>query len=107
MVVLALPMRCNALTCCWYSESNFFCCALFMKPFLLLSCSGVEHVEELLFMAGFLYFCRRAASFNKAFEQWRYLYEYDGIGTELQSIRYTMHVSHEACCRVRECIKKT
>jgi hypothetical protein len=48
------------------------------------------------------------ASLNKAFEQWRYLYEHNEMGTELQSIRYTMHVSHEACCRVREeCAKKT
>ena len=35
-------------------------------------------------------------SLNKAFEQWRYLYEYDEIGTEFQSIRYTMHTSYEA-----------
>lgn len=41
-------------------------------------------------------------SLSKAFEQWRYVYEFNGIGTELQSIRYTMHVSHEACCRVRK-----
>jgi len=46
-------------------------------------------------------------SLSRAFEQWRYLYEYDQIGTELQSIRYTMHVSHEACCRVRDSVKKT
>jgi HEPN domain-containing protein len=41
-------------------------------------------------------------SLSKAFEQWRYVYEYNGIGTELQGIRYTMHVSHEACCRARK-----
>ena len=47
------------------------------------------------------------ASLNKAFEQWRYLYEHNQIGTELQSIRYTMHAAHEACCRVREdCLNK-
>lgn len=44
---------------------------------------------------------------SKAFEQWRYLYEHDRMGTELQSIRYAMHVSHEACCRVRESVKNT
>jgi len=41
-------------------------------------------------------------SLSKAFEQWRYVYEFDRIGTEIQGIRYTMHVSHEACCRVRK-----
>mgnify|MGYP003631760029 CR=1 FL=1 len=41
-------------------------------------------------------------SINKAFEQWRYLYEHKELGTELQSIRYTMYVAHEACCRVRD-----
>ena len=46
-------------------------------------------------------------SLNKSFEQWRYLYEHNELGTELQSIRYTMHTSHEACCRVRESAKKT
>lgn len=44
---------------------------------------------------------------SKAFEQWRYFYEYNGISIELQSIRYTMHVSHEACCRVMESAKGT
>ena len=44
---------------------------------------------------------------NKAFEQWRYLYEYERIDTEIQSIRYTMHVAHEACVRVRKSVKKT
>ena len=34
MVILALPWRCNALPCCWYSKSNFFCCALFMRLFV-------------------------------------------------------------------------
>ena len=46
-------------------------------------------------------------SLSKSFEQWRYIYEHNGIGTELQSIRYTMHVAHEACCRVRESLVKT
>ena len=46
-------------------------------------------------------------SLNKAFEQWRYLYEHNELGTELQSIRYIMHTSHDACCRVRESVKKT
>jgi len=46
-------------------------------------------------------------SLNKSFEQWRYLYEHNELETELQSIRYTMHTSHEACCRVRESAKKT
>lgn len=43
---------------------------------------------------------------NKAFEQWRYVYEYDHLEVEAQSIRYVMHVSHEACCRVREVLNK-
>lgn len=41
-------------------------------------------------------------SINKAFENWRYLYEYNELNLELQSIRYVMHTSHEACCRVRK-----
>ena len=45
---------------------------------------------------------------SKAFEEWRYLYEQNRIGTEVQSIRYTMHVAHEACCRARsDAAKKT
>lgn len=52
-----------------------------------------------------IYSCLTALS--KAFEEWRYLYEHDGMGTELQSIRYTMHVAHEACCRVRESVAET
>jgi hypothetical protein len=43
-VVAALPWRCNALTCWWYSESNFCCCALFMEYFLYAL--GDEYVEE-------------------------------------------------------------
>lgn len=39
---------------------------------------------------------------NKAFEIWRYLYEHNEIGLEVQSVRYTMHTSNEACCRVRD-----
>ena len=41
-------------------------------------------------------------SLSKAFEDWRYLYEHRKLQTELQSIRYTMHVAHEACCRARK-----
>ncbi|EIW90557.1 hypothetical protein AGRI_01770 [Alishewanella agri BL06] len=44
-------------------------------------------------------------SLSQAFEKWRYVWENNGIGTEIQSIRYTMHVAHEACCRVRDSIK--
>ncbi len=45
---------------------------------------------------------------SKAFEEWRYLYEQNRISTEVQSIRYTMHVAHEACCRARsDVVKKT
>lgn len=44
---------------------------------------------------------------SKAFEEWRYLYEQNRISTEVQSIRYTMHVAHEACCRARsDAVKK-
>lgn len=41
-------------------------------------------------------------SLSRAFEDWRYLYEHSKLRTELQSIRYTMHVAHEACCRARK-----
>ena len=44
-------------------------------------------------------------SLSYAFENWRYIYEHRHIDTELQSIRYTLHVSYEASCRVREEIK--
>jgi hypothetical protein len=41
--------------------------------------------------------------FNKAFEEWRYLYEHDRLdGIEIQSLRYMMHVFFEACCRIKE-----
>ena len=40
-------------------------------------------------------------SLCQAFEDWRYLYERNNIRTEIQSIRFAMHVSHEACCRIR------
>lgn len=46
-------------------------------------------------------------SLSRAFEQWRYLYENNGLETEIQSVRYTMHVAHEACCRARESARKT
>lgn len=46
-------------------------------------------------------------SLSNAFEKWRYLYEHNRISTELQSIRYTMNVSFEACSRVRDYINKT
>lgn len=46
-------------------------------------------------------------SLSKSFEQWRYIYEHDRMNTEVQSIRYAMHVSHEACCRARESVRKT
>lgn len=45
-------------------------------------------------------------SLSKSFEQWRYLYEHNKLTIEIQSIRYAMHVLHEACCRVRELKKK-
>lgn len=41
-------------------------------------------------------------SLSYAFENWRYIYEHNHIETELQSIRYTLHVSFEASCKVRE-----
>ena len=44
---------------------------------------------------------------SKAFEDWRYIYEKSELHTEIQSIRYTMHTSQEACIRVRESIKIT
>ncbi len=44
-------------------------------------------------------------SLSYAFENWRYVYEHQHIETELQSIRYTLHVSFEASCRVKEEIK--
>lgn len=44
-------------------------------------------------------------SLSYAFENWRYVYEHNHIETELQSIRYTLHVSYEASCRVKEDIK--
>jgi HEPN domain-containing protein len=39
---------------------------------------------------------------NRAFENWRYLYEHERLSTEVQSIRFTMHTLFEASCRVRE-----
>jgi hypothetical protein len=44
---------------------------------------------------------------SKAFEQWRYIYENDGVRVEIQAIRYAMHTSHEACCRIRNTQEKT
>jgi hypothetical protein len=41
-------------------------------------------------------------SLSTAFEDWRYLYENKKLEAEIQSIRYTMHVAFEACCRARE-----
>lgn len=41
-------------------------------------------------------------SLSTAFEDWRYIYENKKLKTEIQSIRYTMHVSFEACCRAME-----
>ena len=41
-------------------------------------------------------------SLNKAFENWRYMYEYNTLSLELQSIRYLMHTAHETYCRVKE-----
>ena len=40
-------------------------------------------------------------SLSKSFVQWRYIYEHNEIGVELQSVRYAMHVCFEACSRVR------
>jgi hypothetical protein len=41
-------------------------------------------------------------SLSYTFENWRYIYEHNHLETELQSIRYTLHVSFEASCRVRD-----
>ncbi len=46
-------------------------------------------------------------SLGKAFEQWRYIYENNGMRVEVQAIRYAMHTSHEACCRIRKVEGKT
>jgi hypothetical protein len=43
---------------------------------------------------------------GKAFEHWRYIYENNGARVEIQAIRYAMHVSHEACCRIRGVAEK-
>ena len=74
------------------------------KDFFTIASNDIKHLYKLKTGAD-IHTCLE--SLNKAFEQWRYLYEHDHIGTELQSIRYAMHVSHEVCCRVRESIKKT
>jgi len=42
---------------------------------------------------------------SKAFEEWRYVYENNGLQIELQAVRYLMHSSFEACARVLEEIK--
>jgi hypothetical protein len=39
-------------------------------------------------------------SLSYAFENWRYIYEKNQLKVELQSIRYTLHVTAEACRRV-------
>jgi len=39
---------------------------------------------------------------SKAFQEWRYLYENNKLSTEIQSIRFTMHSCHEACCKIAE-----
>jgi hypothetical protein len=41
-------------------------------------------------------------SLGKAFEQWRYIFENSGMSVEVQAIRYAMHTSHEASCRIRK-----
>ena len=41
-------------------------------------------------------------SLSGAFVNWRYLYEQKKMQAEVQSVRYTMHVTHEACCRARK-----
>ncbi len=41
-------------------------------------------------------------SLRDAFEKWRYVHENNGATTDIQSIRYVMHVLHEACCRIME-----
>lgn len=38
---------------------------------------------------------------GKAFEHWRYIFEKEAARVEIQAIRYAMHVSHEASCRIR------
>jgi hypothetical protein len=47
------------------------------------------------------------ANINKAFEEWRYIYEHNEIGVQTSEIRFVLHASHEACCRVYESTKKT
>ncbi len=40
---------------------------------------------------------------RQAFVEWRYFYQSENLkGTEFQSVRFTMHVLHEAYCRLRE-----
>ena len=39
---------------------------------------------------------------DKAFEQWRYAYEYEKLSyVGFQSTRFVYHVLHESCCRAR------
>jgi HEPN domain-containing protein len=44
---------------------------------------------------------------GKAFEHWRYIFEKEAARVDIQAIRYAMHVSHEACCRIRGVAGKT
>jgi len=37
---------------------------------------------------------------SRSFEQWRYLYENNGLSISIQPVRFAMHVCHEACCRI-------
>lgn len=69
------------------TKSVFLAAAQDVRPHYRLE-DGVEIVKGL-------------KSLSKAFENWRYLYEHNRLQTEIQLIRYVMHVAHEACCRVR------
>lgn len=42
---------------------------------------------------------------KEAFVSWRYVYEHEKLETELQMIRYLMHVSHESTCRSIEAVE--
>lgn len=70
------------------SKSIFLSAANDIRPRYKLQ-DGVDIIE-----------CLR--SLSTAFEDWRYIYENKKLRTEIQSIRYTMHVAYEACSRARE-----
>lgn len=41
-------------------------------------------------------------SFKKAFEEWRYRYEYEKLSIDIQNLRFTMRVFFESCLRIKE-----